>query len=66
MGKRNVGGNYAVNTPISLRPSDKELVKAVQRHFGDDSFSKAIRRSVEMVARLSGIAVPRDDERTAA
>ena len=60
MGKRNISGDYAVNTPISLRPSDKELVRAVQKHFGDDSFSKAIRRSVEMVARLSGIEIPND------
>lgn len=66
MGKRAINGDRAVNTPISLRPSDKELVKAVQRHFGDDSFSKAIRRSVEMVARLSGIEIPRNGNEEAA
>lgn len=51
-------GRRAKNTPVSLFPDDVDRVEAIRRHFGDDSFSKAVRRAVEMVARMVGADDP--------
>ena len=54
------GDDKARNTPVSMKTEDVERVEAIRRHFGDDTFSKAVRRAVEMAAK--GIDGERDEE----
>lgn len=42
----------AASTPVSLKPSDKEMVEAIRRHYAEQGFSQAIRRALIVTMRV--------------
>lgn len=48
----NASEDKARSHPCSLYQEDIDRVALIQRHYGDDSFSKAVRRAIAIVERL--------------